>query len=116
MPHNGLLLVKNGRDTGRRSFHPYRSRFAFPVATGIALQQKSADQHKATTEETANFTRTKNAIIGISDKPGLWRIACMKHQAKGLKANGVWGFAFTPSTTAFDFPALPVAPAKQLRG
>jgi len=40
----------------------------------------------------------------------------MKHQAEGLKVNGVCGFAFTPSTTAFDFPSLPVIPTKMLRG
>ena len=40
----------------------------------------------------------------------------MKHKAEGLKANGVWGFAFTPSTTDFAFPALPAIPAKLLRG
>jgi hypothetical protein len=40
----------------------------------------------------------------------------MKYQAEGLKANGVCGFAFTPSTTAFDLLALPVIAAKIRRG
>ena len=29
----------------------------------------------------------------------------MKHQAEGLKAGGVWGFAFTPQTTALGLPS-----------
>ncbi len=40
----------------------------------------------------------------------------MNHQAEGLINNGVWDCAFTPSTTAFDLPALPVIPAKIRRG